>query len=103
MKTETRPLKQEAWLKCKDSLTQIVKVLHNGYRRVNQEQVFPFKNTELKGRQEKDLTNAPNVTKGFTLHDDEAEFSIPPPHKKKNFSKTKVIPITQLEMSLLKM
>ena len=76
MKTlfDPRPLKQEAWLKCKDSLDSthmsgleaIVKGL---------EQVFRFISTVLKWRQEKDLTNAPNVTEDFTIHDDEAESS----------------------------
>ena len=60
---DTRPLKQEAWLKCKDSLVNLEK------------QVFHFISTKLKWRQEKDLTNAPSVTEDFSVHDNETEFS----------------------------
>ena len=65
MKTlfDTRPLKQEAWLKCKDSLENLRK------------QVFHFISTQLKQGQEKDLTNAPSVTEDFSVHDNETEFS----------------------------
>ena len=82
---DTRPLKQEAWLKCKDNLdhTQMSgletivegKSLPNGFKRVHLEQVIRFMINELKWRQEKDPSNALNVTENFTINDDEAEFS----------------------------
>ena len=50
-------------MQCKDSLVNLRK------------QVFRFISTQLKWRQEKDLTNAPSVTEDFSLHDDEDEFS----------------------------
>ena len=77
MKTlfDTRPLKEEAWLKCKDNLdsTQMSgleaiiegKGLPNAYRRLNLEQVIRFLIAELKWRQEKDPSNALNVTENF--------------------------------------
>ena len=85
MKTlfDTRPLKEEAWLKCKDNLDSnqmsgleaIVegKGLPNAFRRVHLEQVIRFMISELKWRQEKNITNALNVTENFTLDDDEAK------------------------------
>ena len=78
MKTQfdTRPLKEEAWLKCKESLNSaqmsgleaIVegKGLPNGYRRLNLDQVICFLIAELKWRQEEDLTSALNVTSDST-------------------------------------
>ena len=82
---DTRPLKEEAWLKCKDNLdhTQMSgletivegKSLPNGFKRVHLEQVIRFMIDELKWRQEKDPSNALNVTENFTVNDDEAELS----------------------------
>ena len=79
---DTRPLKEEAWMKCKDSLDSIQmsgleaivdgKSLPNGYRRVNLEQVIRFMIIELKWRQEKSWTKQRYdfcmYTKGLFLH-----------------------------------
>ena len=80
---DTRPLKQEAWLKCKDNLdhTQMSGLetivegndLPNGFKRVHLEQVIRFMITQLNWRKEEDPTNAHNVTGNSNREDDEAE------------------------------
>ena len=76
------------------------KGLPNGYGRVNLEQVIRFMITELKWRQEKDLTSALNVTEDFNVHDDEAEFS---PSQEEEFFKDKNDPNNTAKILLLKM
>ena len=82
---DTRPLKDEFWLKCKDTLTTIQMSgletivdggdLPNGYKRVHLEQVIRFMISHSNLRKEEDLTNAHSVTNSPAKEDEVEELS----------------------------